>query len=67
MSPQALSNMFDVLTPEERASLSLAAAARGDEVELERLMSTAPRHSVSEMHHSGVMRAVCICVFIHRA
>ena len=30
-------------------------------------MSTAPRQSVSEMHHSGVMRALCVCGCLHRA
>ena len=67
MSRKNLAGMFDVLSPEERTSLTFAATVRGDEAELERLMSTAPRHTVSEMHHTGVARALCICGLIHRA
>ena len=67
MSRKNLADMFDVLTPEERTSLTFAASARGDEIELGRLISTAPRHTVSVLHHSGVIRALCICGCIYRA
>ncbi len=40
MSRKTLAEMFDVLEPEERTSLTFAASARGDEAELERLITT---------------------------
>jgi len=67
MSQPTLNKLFDVLTPEERSSLSLAALVRGDEVELERLTTAAPRRVVSVLHHKDVMSSLCTCGVLHRA
>jgi hypothetical protein len=43
MNTKTLARHYDTLTPQERFPLILAAAARGDDLERERLVSSAPR------------------------
>lgn len=43
MTADRLARHYDVLRPDERLALMLAAGARGDDVEHERLVATAPR------------------------
>lgn len=50
MTADRLARHYDVLRPDERLALMLAAAARGDEVEHERLTAAAPRVSFTTLH-----------------
>jgi hypothetical protein len=57
MNTKALSNSYDTLTPEERLPLIHAASARGDEVEIDRLIRSAPRVVYSLSNHVGLADA----------
>ena len=45
MNANGMARLYDTLTPWERAPLWLAAGARGDEAERQRLARSAPRNS----------------------
>ena len=53
MNTKVLVNLYDRLTPRERASATLAAERRQDLVELERLISAAPKVVLQMPHHVG--------------
>jgi hypothetical protein len=57
MNTKALSNCYDLLTPNERLPLIHAASARGDEVEVDRLVRSAPRVVYSLSNHVGLADA----------
>jgi hypothetical protein len=57
MNTQGVARHYDKFTPRERFALLMAAAARGDEVELSRLLLTAPRKHYSTSDHHGVVQA----------
>jgi hypothetical protein len=52
MNANALAKHYDRLEPEERFRLILAADARGDDAEQNRLCQTAPRVTLSFSHHA---------------
>jgi hypothetical protein len=52
MNANALAKHYDRLEPEERFRLILAAGARGDEAEQDRLYLAAPRITLSFSHHA---------------
>jgi hypothetical protein len=54
MSTKSLARQYDKLTPRERFPLIVAAAARGDDVERERLIASAPRATYSLPDYWGV-------------
>ena len=54
MNTNALARQYDQLTPRERFALLLAAAARDDEFERNRLLLSAPRRQYSISDHHGV-------------
>lgn len=57
MNTKALSNCYDTLTARERLPLILAATARGDEVERDRLVRSAPRVVYSVSNYMGLADA----------
>jgi hypothetical protein len=65
MNTKALSNSYDVLTPEERLPLIHAASARGDEVEIDRLIRSAPRVRYSASHHFPLADAFDTVSLLH--
>lgn len=67
MSAKTLKSMYSTLSREERTALAYAAAARGDEVELDRLHGSAPRERWILPNHNRVFRAVSTCAIMHRA
>lgn len=52
MNTNGLARQYDKLSARERLALLLAAEARGDRPEFNRLMATAPRKNVSVPHHA---------------
>jgi hypothetical protein len=65
MNTKALSNCYDVLTPNERLPLIHAALARGDEVEVDRLVRSAPRVTYSLSNHVGLADAFDTVRLLH--
>jgi hypothetical protein len=65
MNTKALSNSYDLLTPEERLPLIHAASARGDEVEVDRLVRSAPRVRYSLSDHVGLADAFDTVSLVH--
>jgi hypothetical protein len=59
MNTKSLAKQYDKLTARERFSLLMAAAARGDEQERNRLLQCAPQHCYSLPDHWGIMEAFC--------
>ena len=59
MNTNGLAKQYDKLTPRERFVLLMAAAAREDEWERTRLLSTAPRKSYSVSDHHGIAVSFC--------
>jgi hypothetical protein len=57
MNTNHLARAYDQLTPQERLALVLAASARRDDVELDRLMTSAPRFGLTAPHHFGLTEA----------
>jgi hypothetical protein len=57
MNANTLAKHYDLLGPEERFRLILAAGARGDDAEQERLCQAAPRITLSYSHHAPWARA----------
>jgi hypothetical protein len=53
-----LSMHYDQLTARERLPLIMAAAARGDAVEKQRLIASAPRLTLTVPHHFGLAQAL---------
>ncbi len=59
MNTRPLAKHYDKLTPRERLPLILAAGARGDEVEQNRLSRSAPRVTYSVPDYFGLAHAFC--------
>lgn len=57
MNTNHLARAYDQLTPQERLALVLAASARGDDVEQDRLMQSAPRFALTAPHHFGLIES----------
>jgi hypothetical protein len=57
MNPADLSRHYSSLSPEERFKLILAAIARGDDAELQRLHNAGRRITVSQYDHAPYLRA----------
>jgi hypothetical protein len=57
MNTNALAKHYDQLTPRERLPLILAASARGDAVERERLARSGPRVGLTVPDHFGLAQA----------
>jgi len=55
MNTAVLTRQYDKLTAQERLALLLAAEARGDRHEFNRLMETAPRKNYSVPHHAPLL------------
>jgi hypothetical protein len=60
-----LAKFYDRLTPLERLPLIIAAGARGDKVEQERLNASAPKQTFEVPHHLGLTRALRQAVDFH--
>jgi hypothetical protein len=58
MNTNVLAKHYESLTPRERLPLILAAAARGDEQERQRLLRSAPRLACSVQDQDGLGRAL---------
>jgi hypothetical protein len=65
MNTKALSNCYYTLTPNERLPLIHAASARGDEVEVDRLIRSAPRVAYSLSNHIGLVDAFETASYLH--
>jgi hypothetical protein len=59
MNTKSLIRQYDKLTPRERFSLLMAAAARSDEQERNRLLQCAPQNWYSLPDHWGIMEGFC--------
>jgi hypothetical protein len=65
MNTKALSNCYSTLTPNERLPLIHAALSRGDEVEVDRLVRSAPRVAYSLSNHIGLADAFETVSLLH--
>jgi hypothetical protein len=65
MNTNTLAKNYDSLTPEERFPLILAASARGDNVELERLARSAPREAYRVPYFYGLSEGFMTCALLH--
>ena len=65
MQMNTLTNMYEDLSAEERASMMFAALTRDDETEVNRLMDSAPMLNWRMCHHSGVA-GVLVLLAQHR-
>jgi hypothetical protein len=65
MNTKALSNSYSTLTPNERLPLIHAAQARGDEVEVDRLVRSAPRVAYLLSNHIGLADAFETVSLLH--
>ena len=66
MNTDRLAKHYASLTPAERLSLIMAASARGDEQEWDRLGATAPRLGWQLPHHFGLAMAFLEVCATHR-
>src|SRR5271154_5504545 len=57
MDTRAVARHYEALNPWERLSLTAAASARGDALEVHRLMQSAPRCAIQVSHHWGLAEA----------
>jgi hypothetical protein len=67
MNTKALARHYDQLTPHERLPLIIAASARGDEVEAERLARSAPRRTFALPDYHGLADALRLLALAHTA
>ena len=65
MNTKALSRNYQTLTPRERLPLIMAAAARGDEVELQRLAQSAPKESYRVPDYFGLAHSFRETLVLH--
>ena len=66
MNTKTLTKLYDRLTARERLPLLIAAGARGDDVERERLLATAPWVTFSAPHHYRLADALYKAADWHR-
>src|SRR5690348_146268 len=65
MNTNGLANLYDRLTPKERLPLIMAASARGDEVERERLANSAPREGFRLPDYHGLGEGLLLASLFH--
>jgi hypothetical protein len=65
MNTNGLAKLYDRLTPRERLPLILAASARGDDVEAERLARSAPRRDVRLPDYHGLGEGMLFACLFH--
>jgi hypothetical protein len=65
MNTDALAKLYDRLTPFERLPLIAAAAGRGDDVELDRLMRSAPRAHYRLPDYHGLGEVLTLMSLFH--
>jgi hypothetical protein len=66
MNTDALARLYDRLTPSERLPLILAAADRGDDAEVQRLVHAARRVHLSLPDHHGLSDGLVLLALVHR-
>jgi hypothetical protein len=65
MNPKVLTKYYDQLTARERLALLLAASVRGDPVERQRLLDSAPRTAYLLPHHHALAEALSEAATLH--
>ena len=65
MNTNALAKLYDRLTPKERLPLLLAASARGDEAERDRLARSAPREGYWVPDYHGLAEGLLLVSLFH--
>jgi hypothetical protein len=65
MNTKCLAKLYDHLTPRERLPLILAASARGDDVEGERLARSAPRMALRLPDYHGLGEGLFLASLFH--
>jgi hypothetical protein len=65
MNTNTLAKNYDSLTPRERLPLILAASARGDEVEADRLARSAPKETYRLPNYHGLGEGFMLCAMLH--
>ena len=65
MNPKVLTKYYDQLTARERLALLLAASVRGDPVERQRLLDSAPRAAYLLPHHHALTQALSEAATMH--
>jgi hypothetical protein len=65
MNTNGLAKLYDRLKPEERLPLMLAASARGDEAERDRLARSAPREGYWVPDFHGLAEALLLASMLH--
>ena len=58
MNPKVLTKYYDRLTARERLPLLIAASVRGDPLERQQLLDSAPRAHVALRHHHALGQAL---------
>src|SRR5947209_20597717 len=64
MNTNGLARHYDTLTPRERLPLIMAASARGDAVERDRLARSAPREHFSLPDYHGLAEGVLLAALL---
>jgi hypothetical protein len=65
MNPKVLTKYYDQLTARERLMLLVAASVRGDPVERQRLLDSAPRAAYLLPHHHALAQALSEAATMH--
>ena len=65
MNTKGLAKLYDRLTPRERLPLILAASARGDDVEGQRLAQSAPRMALRLPDYHGLGEGLFLASLFH--
>src|SRR6516225_5512330 len=65
MNPKVLTKYYDQLTARERLTLLVAASVRGDPVERQRLLDSAPRAAYLLPHHHALVQALSEAATMH--
>ena len=65
MNTNPLTKLYDQLTPRERLPLIIAAGARGDEAEQQRLKASAPRQMLQVPDYHCLAKALAEAVHYH--
>jgi hypothetical protein len=67
VNSKRLARHYDTLSARERVSLLFAANVRGDKVEAERLLESAPREVWRVPHHQTLAETLCDMSLVHQA
>jgi len=65
MNPNVLTKLYDQLTARERLALLIAASFRGDPLDRQRLVDSAPRAAYVIPHHHGLAQALSEAATMH--